>query len=236
MTTGVPLGSLAGLLVAAAVLFVARPLLDALPRRAHGRASSVAVLLIAAVVAGGLLGNAAHGHRMTPGTQPAAATASTPATSAPAPPATSEPQLTDDQVAAVADALAQVKARPRDVAAHLALARAYASAQQPQLSTVEYLAVTKLDPTNDEANSALALVALGAGQPQAAKKLVDAVLRGHPRYPEALYTRGLIYVLGLHQGAPGVRDLRAYLAAAPFGAHRAAVETMLAMLSDGRQP
>ena len=132
--------------------------------------------------------------------------------------------------------MARVRAKPRSVRAHLDLARAYADAQQAQLSTVEYLAVTRLDRTNPEANSALALVALAAGQPAAGKKLVDAVLRKHPRYPDALYTRGLIFLMGLHQAGPGVRDLRAYLAAAPHGAHRPAVETLLALVSDGRRP
>jgi hypothetical protein len=79
-------------------------------------------------------------------------------------------------------------------------------------------------------------VALAAGRPAEGKRLVDAVLARHPRYPDALYTRGLIYVMGLHRAAPGVRDLRAYLAAAPYGSHRPAVQTLLAMLSDGRTP
>jgi len=143
---------------------------------------------------------------------------------------------TQEQLEAVATAVARVRAQPRSAEAHLDLARAYASAQQAQLSAVEYLAVTRLDRANPEANTALALVALAAGQPAAGKKLVDAVLAKHPRYPDALYTRGLIFLMGLHQAAPGVRDLRAYLTAAPYGSHRPAAETLLAMVSDGRRP
>jgi hypothetical protein len=242
---------LVGVLVAVAAWFVARPLFAGaggarvpLP----GRPTVVLVVAAAAAVCIGVVLTRAVAPGRTGaqvGARPAAAVAA-PSTPTPAsnqrpsgtPTSASAPstQLTDDQLAAVSSALASVRAHPRDAAAHLDLARAYAGADQPQLSTVEYLAVVQLDKANPEANSALALVALGAGRPTEGKRLVDAVLAKHPRYPDALYTRGLIYLMGLHTSAPGVRDLKAYLRAAPYGSHRAAVETLLAMVSDGRTP
>jgi hypothetical protein len=240
---------LVGLLVAVVAWFVARPLVgstgDARPLPGRHRTVVVAGLTVAAVCGGAVLARAVEpgAAGASSGRPPAAAVSSPVATptpsSTPAAPATPDAASTpptDAQLAAISSAVARVRARPRDVAAHLDLARAYAEGQQAQLSAVEYLAVVRLDPTNPEASSALALVALAAGRPAEGKRLVDAVLVRHPRYPDALYTRGLIYVMGLHQAAPGVRDLRAYLAAAPYGSHRPAVQTLLAMLSDGRTP
>jgi hypothetical protein len=236
---------LVGVLVASAAWFVARPLL------AGGGAGRVplpgrpTVVLVVAATAAVCVGVA-----MTRAVEPKASGTSVAARPAAAVAAPSTPtpsddptasgrqtnQLTDEQVAAISSALARVRARPRDAAAHLDLARAYAGADQAQLSTVEYLAVVQLDKANPEANSALALVALAAGRPTEGKRLVDAVLAKHPSYPDALYTRGLIYLVGLHRSSPGVRDLQAYLRAAPYGSHRPAVETLLAMVSDGRTP
>ena len=142
------------------------------------------------------------------------------------------PVPTAEQVAAVNAAVARVKDSPQDVAAHLDLARAYTAAGQPQLSTIEYLAVTELEPANAEANVALALVAFLADEAQQAKQMVDKVLVAHPGHPEALYARGLIQMMGLKQPAPAKRDLQAYLEVAPFGSHRETVQTLLTMLAE----
>jgi tetratricopeptide (TPR) repeat protein len=137
------------------------------------------------------------------------------------------------EVATVKAAVARVSARPRNVVAHLELARAYADAGQRQLSTIEYLAVTRLDPGNPEASTALALVAFSGGDPNQAMRLVEDVLEAHPRHPEALYARGVIHLMGLNQPGAARRDLEAYLDAAPFGSHREAVDTLLRII-DGR--
>jgi Tfp pilus assembly protein PilF len=134
-----------------------------------------------------------------------------------------------EQAAAIAAAVATVKKRPKDVAAHVALARAYADGGSTQLAAIEYLAVTRLDPRNAEANTALALLAFEVGQTAQGKKLVDTALTAHPDYPEARYVRALILLMGLHQAQAAIRDLRAYLALAPFGAHRNAAQTLLAL-------
>jgi cytochrome c-type biogenesis protein CcmH len=141
-------------------------------------------------------------------------------------------QPTAEQVAAVDAAVARVRRERRSADAHLELARAYAAAGQSQLSTIEYLAVTRLDDTNAEANTALAMLAFLARQPQEAKKLADKALAARPHYPEALYTRGLIQLMGLKQPVAAEQDLADYLDAAPFGSHRATVETLLAMIPD----
>ena len=112
---------------------------------------------------------------------------------------------------------------------HLTLAHAYADGGATQLAAVEYLAVLRLDPANAEANTALALLAFEVGQAGQAKSMLDRVLAADPTYPEALYVRGLVLLSGLHQPAAATRDLRAYLTAAPYGSHRTAAETLLAL-------
>jgi tetratricopeptide (TPR) repeat protein len=115
------------------------------------------------------------------------------------------------------------------VAAHLTLADAYASAGASQLAAVEYLVVTRLDPVNAEANTNLALLAFEVGRAAQGKAMIDKVLAAHPNYPEALYVRGLIDLIGLRQPRAAERDFTAYLAVAPFGSHRAAVATLLVL-------
>jgi len=125
----------------------------------------------------------------------------------------------------------RVTRKPKDLGAHLDLAQAYADAGTPQLSAIEYLAVTQLDPGNASANTELATIAFAAGQAAQAMKLVDTALSAHPGFPEALYVRGLIQLMGLHEPAAASRDLKAYLAAAPHGSHRSSVQTLLAIMS-----
>jgi tetratricopeptide (TPR) repeat protein len=137
------------------------------------------------------------------------------------------------ELATVDAAVSRVGAHPKNAVAHLELARAYADAGQRQLSTIEYLAVTRLDPGHPEANTALALVAFSGGDPKQAMRLVEDVLEAHPGHPEALYARGVIHLMGLNQPGAARRDLEAYLEVAPFGSHRDAVDTLLQII-DGR--
>ena len=94
---------------------------------------------------------------------------------------------------------------------------------------MEYLAVTRLDPANAEANTSLALLAFDVGRAAQGKAMVDRVLAADPRYPEALYVRGLINLMGLRRPRAAERDFSAYLAVAPFGSYRTAAATLLAL-------
>jgi hypothetical protein len=59
--------------------------------------------------------------------------------------------------------------------------------------------------------------------------MVDRVLAASPNYPEALYVRGLIDLIGLRQPTAAERDFSTYLAVAPFGSHRTAAATLLVL-------
>ena len=208
--------------------------------RSRARRTVLAVLAVAAVagvtalLAGAVTPRGA-GETVT-GSGPAAAATAPPvgptagSATAPADPsAGSSPSLTPEQAAAIDAAALDVKAHPQDVGKHLALAHAYADGGATQLAAVEYLAILKLDPANAEANTAMALLAFEVGQTGQAKTMLDTVLQAHPGYPEALYVRGLVLLSGLHQPAAATKDLHAYLAAAPYGSHRTAAETLLAL-------
>lgn len=127
---------------------------------------------------------------------------------------------------------AKVKQHPKDVNAHLALAEDYVAADKPDQAAIEFLAVTALQPDNAAANTGLAVIAFQNGHTADAKKIVDQVLAAHPKYPEALYARGLIELMGLGQTGPAKKDLDGYLAAAPFGSHKQTVQTLLTMISE----
>ena len=189
-------------------------------------AGMAAVAAVVVVLSGALTPRGA-GQTITGGAAPV----SSPQSAGPMPGLQTNAAPSPAQLSAVEAAVARVRTTPRDVGAHLDLARAYAGAGAPQLSAIEYLVVTQLDPGNAGANTQLALIAFEAGQAAQAKKLVDTALTAHPRYPEALYARGLIQLMGLRDPTAAQRDLRAYLAAAPRGSHRTSVETLLALTS-----
>ena len=65
------------------------------------------------------------------------------------------------------------------------------------------------------------------GRPADALNAANEALAVDAAYPEALYVKGIALVSGLHRTAPGVAALRAYLAAAPQGSHRAEVLQIL---------
>ena len=202
-------------------------------RRMRRRPAPIAMLLALATGAAGitilLVGAVSSRHPGQTITGNSVAGAASAARSPSGPAQSGRRSPTPEQLAAVAAAEAQVQQDPKDVSAHLALAQAYAAAGASQLAAVEYLAVTRLDPTNAEANTDLALLAFEAGQAAQGKIMVDRALAAHPDYPEALYVRGLIDLIGLRQPRAAEGDFTAYLAIAPFGSHRAAAATLLVL-------
>jgi tetratricopeptide (TPR) repeat protein len=208
----------------------------ALAAAAVAGSAAVVVLLVTTAAprtAGGTATGDAPAVAATPAAAPdgsAAAPAGPPGAAAPpAPGGSAQPSMTAEQAAAIDSAALAVKAHPQDVGTHLTLAHAYAAGGATQLAAVEYLAILTLDPPNAEANTQLALLAFEVGQPQQAKTMLDRAITADPDYPEALYVRGLVLLSGLHRKAAAAKDLHAYLAAAPYGSHRTAAETLLAL-------
>jgi tetratricopeptide (TPR) repeat protein len=144
--------------------------------------------------------------------------------------------ITGDQVAGATDlsaAAQRVRQHPSDVAARLDLAMLYVEGGDQKDAAAQYLAVLKLDPSNVEAHAALGMIVYRGGKAQDGLALVREALAVNPSDPESLYDEGTILLQGLHQPAQAADAFRAYLAAAPFGAHRQEVESLLQDLPSG---
>lgn len=128
----------------------------------------------------------------------------------------------------------RVQAHPGDTNARLDLARQLEDVGRPQQAAEQYLAVLQLDPRNTEAQTRIGMLLLGAGLPDQALKAVDQALQIDPSYPEALYGRGIILLKGLRRPSEAASSLSAYLKAAPFGGHRAEVESLLRAIQAGQ--
>jgi cytochrome c-type biogenesis protein CcmH/NrfG len=130
----------------------------------------------------------------------------------------------------------RVQQHPHDVAARLDLAERYQDAGMTGLATLQYTEALQLDPSNAEALTGVAASLFGQGQHKQALSEVNQALAVDPTYPEALYQRGVILLRGLHHSAAAEQSFNAYLAAAPEGSHRAAVEGILAEIATEASP
>jgi cytochrome c-type biogenesis protein CcmH/NrfG len=128
----------------------------------------------------------------------------------------------------------RVREHPGDVAAHLTLAERYLDAGRLKEATLGYLGALKLDPGNVEANTQFGLLLFRSGLPEPGLRSVDQALAADPRYPEALYAKGLILFMGLRQPKAAVPSLRTYLQVAPFGEHRDLAEQLLELATADR--
>jgi tetratricopeptide (TPR) repeat protein len=111
---------------------------------------------------------------------------------------------------------------------------AYLDAGRLKEATLEYLAALKLDPSNVEANTQFGLLLFRSGLPEPGLRSVEQALAADPRYPEALYAKGLILFMGLRQPKAAVPSLRTYLQVAPFGDHRDLAEQLLELATADR--
>jgi len=122
----------------------------------------------------------------------------------------------------------RVEQHPNDVAARLDLASRYEAAGMTGLAAGQYVAALRLDPNTVEARAALGWLLYQQGRARDGLFAENQALSVDPSYPEALYDKGIILLNGLHQNAAAAVALRAYLAAAPDGSHRAEVQRLLA--------
>ena len=93
----------------------------------------------------------------------------------------------------------RVEAQPDDLAARLDLAHRYLDAGMTVDSLAQYEAALKLNPGNAEANAHVGIILYLADRPKEALASVNRSLRVDAGYPEALFSRGLILLRGLHR-------------------------------------
>jgi tetratricopeptide (TPR) repeat protein len=130
----------------------------------------------------------------------------------------------------------RVQQHPQDVAARLDLAQRYRDAGMTGAAALQYTEALRLDPSNAEARTGMAYVLFDSGRSREALSEVNQALAVDATYPEALYEKGLILLRGLQRPAQAAEALNAYMAAAPDGAHRTAVEAMLDEISEVATP
>jgi TPR repeat len=121
----------------------------------------------------------------------------------------------------------RVAQHPNDAAARLDLAQRYLESGDVRSAVEQYTAVLDLDPRNAEAHAQLGFVLYQAGRAQDGLDAVEQALQVDPAYPEALYFKGIILLKGMDRPEQAAAAFRAYLAAAPFGAHVDEVQSLL---------
>lgn len=127
----------------------------------------------------------------------------------------------------------RVRANPDDVAARLDLAHRYLDAGQAGSAIDEYLAALRLDPDNAESHAHMGLLLFMTGRAEGGLKAVERALEIEPRYPEALFFKGLILLQGMNDQQGAAVPLRDYLKLAPFGSERNRAEELLAEAEGG---
>jgi len=128
----------------------------------------------------------------------------------------------------------RIREHPADLGARIELAQADLDRGDLRGATEQYLVVIRLDPKNLEANTKLGYLLFQAGLSDQALRAVERALAADPQYPDALYVKGAILLQALDRPAEAAAALRAYLAAAPYGAHRAEVERTLQTIDRSR--
>jgi cytochrome c-type biogenesis protein CcmH/NrfG len=121
----------------------------------------------------------------------------------------------------------RVADHPRDVAARLDLAEQYLEAGNGQDAIAQYLAALSIEPRNPEAHAELGFLIFRSGKAEDGLRAVQQALDVQPNYPQALYYKAFILLRGLHRPADAAAAFRAYLQAAPYGARRSEVESLL---------
>jgi tetratricopeptide (TPR) repeat protein len=114
----------------------------------------------------------------------------------------------------------RVKDHPDDLAARLDLAHRYLDAGQTEKALSEYAVALDMDPDDAEALAHVGQIFYQAKRFDDALTYVDHALRTDPRYPEGLFTRGVILLRGLHRPQDAIAAFEDYLDAAPFGVER----------------
>lgn len=122
----------------------------------------------------------------------------------------------------------RVEDHPDDLAARLDLAHRYLDAGRIEESLAQYAAALDLDPDDAEAHAHVGMILYLSDRPQEALESVDRALATDPRYPEALFFRGVILLRGLERPREAIDAFEAYLDAAPFGVERDNAKELIA--------
>ena len=110
---------------------------------------------------------------------------------------------------------AEVRAKPADVAARLALAQAYLGSQNGRAALAQYEEAAKLDPTNPEPFAYSGWLIRLQGLPDQGLTLIDKAISIRPDYPDARFFKGVILFRDKSQPDAAIAEFQRYLVAAP---------------------
>jgi tetratricopeptide (TPR) repeat protein len=139
--------------------------------------------------------------------------------------AASSPQTADDPLAFFEQ---RVQDHPNDLAARLDLAHRYLDAGMIEQSLSQYAVALELDPDDAEGLAHVGIILFQSGRPEEALRSVERSLSTDPRYPEALFIKGVILLEGLDRPDEAITAFEAYLDAAPFGVEREKAKDLIA--------
>jgi cytochrome c-type biogenesis protein CcmH/NrfG len=122
---------------------------------------------------------------------------------------------------------ADVKARPSDPAAHLALARALLS-DDPEGALTEFRAAATLDPTNPEPYAYSGWLVRLSGYPDEGLTLIDKAISLDAAYPDARFFKGVILLRDKSDPSGATTEFQQYLVAAPDSPLATQVRQLLA--------
>jgi cytochrome c-type biogenesis protein CcmH/NrfG len=117
--------------------------------------------------------------------------------------------------AEVARLRAAAEARPNDVTAHLALARALMGTQDGAGALRQFRTAAQLDPTNPEPFAYSGWLVRLQGFPDQGLSLIDKAIELGPDYPDARFFKGVILFRDKSQPDAAIAEFQRYLVAAP---------------------
>jgi cytochrome c-type biogenesis protein CcmH/NrfG len=109
----------------------------------------------------------------------------------------------------------EVRAKPEDVAARLALAQAYLASQNGAAALAQYQEAAKLDPANPEPFAYSGWLIRLQGFPDQGLTLIDKAITISPDYPDARFFKGVILFRDKSQPDAAIAEFQRYLVAAP---------------------
>ena len=121
-----------------------------------------------------------------------------------------------------------MKAAPTDPKAVKALARAYLAEQQYAKALEQFVALTKLSPTDPEPFAYSGWIARLAGLPDEGLPRIEQAIAIDTSYPDAHFFKGIIMLRDKNDPAAAIPEFQLYLVAAPDGPQSPAVRQLLA--------
>jgi cytochrome c-type biogenesis protein CcmH/NrfG len=191
-----------------------------------------AVCLLVGIAAGWLL-HSPQNTQQTASTQPASLSSAVPGTNGAAAPASSPARLKEMADAQAAPLLEQLKTGPKDATTLISLGNLYYDAQQYPAAVNYYGQALQSRPSDTSVRTDMGTAYWYMGDADTAISEFDKALTYEPNQPNTLFNRGLVRFKRKMDSAGAIADWQRLLAANPNYDQRAKVEQMIAEAKAG---